>query len=283
MKYLYNGVELPALPEWDKTAYPYAFIVSQGSIHLCISPNEPYIRESTSVLTGNLVHTLKFREDTTVKRWYANEAGEWEAVTDDDFDTSSVVPAPTWSNFDLLKEDGPLYLAASEPVPVTARNPAAMLAGFQLGTAIRRMRGMKQPEQPPVQTIVGYRYGDSPVLPEIPKVEGFDHAYLSDATSLYGSECYMMVLSDKPVYWLQGSETALGWYGDGTVIYQGAYVPGLEEHESGFELIGPREIADNELVTVSPTSAPLLWTSHDILNADGSTYLASSEPVPVYE
>lgn len=24
--YLYNGIELPALPAWDKTAYSYAFI-----------------------------------------------------------------------------------------------------------------------------------------------------------------------------------------------------------------------------------------------------------------
>lgn len=32
-------------------------------------------------------------------------------------------------------------LVISEPVPVTARNPAAMLTGFQLGAAIRSMRG----------------------------------------------------------------------------------------------------------------------------------------------
>jgi hypothetical protein len=46
------------------------------------------------------------------------------------------------SNHDTANMDnGSTYLAASEPVPVTARNPAAMLVGFQLGTAIRRMRG----------------------------------------------------------------------------------------------------------------------------------------------
>lgn len=27
---LYNGVELPALPEWDKTAYPYAYLYRFG-------------------------------------------------------------------------------------------------------------------------------------------------------------------------------------------------------------------------------------------------------------
>jgi hypothetical protein len=26
-----------------------------------------------------------------------------------------------------------------------------------------------------------------------------------------------------------------------------------------------------------------LWTSHDILNEDGTVYLAASEPIPVYE
>ena len=28
--YVYNGTELPKLPEWDKSTYPYAVIVKQG-------------------------------------------------------------------------------------------------------------------------------------------------------------------------------------------------------------------------------------------------------------
>lgn len=64
-----------------------------------------------------------------------------------------------WSNHDILNRTaGTVKLAASYPInaetgeeirdyepvpvsPVMARNPAAMLAGFQLGAAIRRMRG----------------------------------------------------------------------------------------------------------------------------------------------
>lgn len=31
MNYLYNGVKLPALPEWDKETYPYAVIRTAGT------------------------------------------------------------------------------------------------------------------------------------------------------------------------------------------------------------------------------------------------------------
>ena len=48
----------------------------------------------------------------------------------------------TWSNHDIKDENGTLYLAASDPVPVTPVqiNPALLVQGFLTGQALRRNR-----------------------------------------------------------------------------------------------------------------------------------------------
>jgi hypothetical protein len=113
--YNYNGLVALKLPEWDATVYLYAYIVGQ---HLCVSPKRPYIKESKNFITGEPAYSLKFQEDVTVLRWWANDMGEWEKVKDDNYTTSASIPVPKWSNFDILKEDGTVYLAASDPIPV---------------------------------------------------------------------------------------------------------------------------------------------------------------------
>ena len=70
--YLYNGIRLPALPEWDRGVYPYAYIVGLHPTHFCASPNEPYVIETENFITGEKGHATKFRENTTVLRWYPN-------------------------------------------------------------------------------------------------------------------------------------------------------------------------------------------------------------------
>ena len=72
MNFLYNGVKLPALPEWDKEKYPYA------AMNLGANYGVLY-------LLDNALMAKQFQ----------------------------------WANFDILNEDGTLYLAASDPVPVT--------------------------------------------------------------------------------------------------------------------------------------------------------------------
>ena len=54
--------------------------------------------------------------------------------------------------------ENPIFMEVSEPVPVTARNPAAMLMGFQLGTAIRRMRGKAAPDITDAELVDGVLY-----------------------------------------------------------------------------------------------------------------------------
>ena len=147
-KYLYNGDELSALPDYDDSIYK----------HLCIRKATDY--------TGGYIYTLyaftdveyflydgnnwmiELSENNHLAWRYNKSAEAWGEPFTDSSPDPELIPRfgvatklLSWANFDVLNEDGTIYLAASEPVPVTARNPAAMLAGFQLGAAIRRMRG----------------------------------------------------------------------------------------------------------------------------------------------
>ena len=114
--YLYNGVELPALPGWDKETYPYAAVIkfTNGTI-----PLEIRFLVSTSPMVntaGNMVKTEK-----PCVRWSYGEA-EWTDKTEhpDTGDGTVIVTmsGAIWANHDILKNDGTVYLAASEPVPV---------------------------------------------------------------------------------------------------------------------------------------------------------------------
>lgn len=121
MDYLYNGVRLPELPEWDREKYPYALIGA-------------YPNEDGYGISGNLYLTSK------VEFGY-NKYNVWSIATEYifPFDANSDYPTEwqpgreysgspgvnviDWANFDLLDEDGSVYLAASEPVPVDPDEP----------------------------------------------------------------------------------------------------------------------------------------------------------------
>lgn len=136
MNYLYNGVELPALPEWDKTAYPYAFITRVlGKPILQVSVERPYWDNSD----------MRFLYDSD-GGWAECKNGLWEDFifmnpafyTSDEF-------RPLWSNFDVLNEDGSVYMAASEPIPVGAStftpDPISLTLGWLVG---RRIAGQRK-------------------------------------------------------------------------------------------------------------------------------------------
>lgn len=119
--YLYNGIRLPALPEWDRGVYPYAVIWSQlNGYHLTCLPADAYYEEHSSVegllyFKADTVCHCKTNEDLT-------EWGEWEEVADDtayaiiDYPNEHMF-ACVWTNFNA-EYDGTTYMTASEPIPV---------------------------------------------------------------------------------------------------------------------------------------------------------------------
>lgn len=139
MNYLYNGVELPALPEWDKEKYPYAVIVDHTTQYsLVITSTAVVVSASGYSLrhpSGNL--TSFYIGNTKLIRPGERNWGEFN------FSSTSLYSGKAfWANFDILDEDGSLYLAASEPIPVSTYTPkpAAMTLGMLVGQAVRRMR-----------------------------------------------------------------------------------------------------------------------------------------------
>lgn len=115
--YLYNGVRLPKLPEWDKTAYPYAIIT--------VSSTDVY-RLSLSTQVFDYSGLAKVTTAAPTKA-YKLVDGQWEWISDKESGTYTLsLISPVWSNHDVLYSDyfendglaGKVMIAASDPVPV---------------------------------------------------------------------------------------------------------------------------------------------------------------------
>ena len=125
--YLYNGVRLPALPEWDREKYPYAFI--------CIKP--------TQVMFDPKPHLYCMETTRMVDDWeilnginglcylYNEEEGnEWISKGTVTSQNTGINSKIIWSNHDIYYDPdgyydignehlaGTVFLAASEPAPV---------------------------------------------------------------------------------------------------------------------------------------------------------------------
>lgn len=129
--FLYNGVRLPKLPEWDKTAYPYAYITETKNhsleslngfnvwfcdkpVHAKLELNGDYHFHSNGVAISYL------------KAKYSD--GEWGSLKKANSSLYQM-SYPVWANTDMytLKENADtgetemtntVALAASDPIPV---------------------------------------------------------------------------------------------------------------------------------------------------------------------
>ena len=110
--YSYNGVVLPPLPEWDKETYPYAFINASIGKVLKVSKEPALYGPYKPVGGASLIY------------WGANKTsvlsnGVWGSFGEESDSSNSASTSKIWSNHDIINtEDGSVYLAASEPVPV---------------------------------------------------------------------------------------------------------------------------------------------------------------------
>ena len=126
--YLYNGVRLPKLPEWDKETYPYAVIgymvnlkvayLFCGEVEFKISvgtlgsPDTVFLHPTatTTILIYSYEHGQSgWTEIPPLKSEYAEYEVVWSATPNNYF---------AWANHDVLNEDNTVYLIASEPIPV---------------------------------------------------------------------------------------------------------------------------------------------------------------------
>ena len=141
--YLYNGVEFLKLPEYDKAKYPYVYLsvydASGGTdmykgetiaeLRLSSMPFTAYPSEDKAKFIGTFDQALYFGiNGEQIAADNANIGfvdGEWvlsfkqDNMTTTDTGAKITLSELTWCNQDLLNEDGSVYLAASEPVPIT--------------------------------------------------------------------------------------------------------------------------------------------------------------------
>lgn len=116
--YSYNGTVLPKLPEWDKTAYPYAFISNYifDSVIFHALAQEPYnngIAPNEGTICNPYDESIPF-----VQSFLSEDGNSWDELTTGSLGPSGQISEPFWSNFDVKYENGSVQLSASEPVPV---------------------------------------------------------------------------------------------------------------------------------------------------------------------
>ena len=141
--YLYNGVELPDIePRWElvggKNERPYATIyraenaIGEIVTTLCFS-SLPFVYDGLEMSTGYGYY------DTDAL--LSSGGPWWGGGLGDRFGTRKINPDDyIWSSYDILNEDGTVYLATSSPIPVNPAptlDPTALLMCWQVGNRIR--------------------------------------------------------------------------------------------------------------------------------------------------
>lgn len=118
--YLYNGVRLLKLPEWDKVAYPYAVIdqsTLSGIYRLHLFEHLPFAIKTDSgrYKYGAMDGSTYVYMGTCASSWtdgWLTDGAYYEDV--DGISTKNIL----WTSFNLLYADGSVCLAASDPIPV---------------------------------------------------------------------------------------------------------------------------------------------------------------------
>jgi hypothetical protein len=118
--YLYgpDKFRLPPLPAWDKKEYPYA-VLSRSTNSVLGKFAEIFASDIKLYFDGyHLVHSEN--GNGVVAVIYYEKMTEWEALTNVIVHKDGIadVDKLIWTNYDLLKEDGTIYMAASDPIPV---------------------------------------------------------------------------------------------------------------------------------------------------------------------
>lgn len=123
--FLYNGVELPPLPEWDKAKYPYAAIANltdrvSGLYFLELSSKAAY-RDYGDVGTDDAY--LPQDSDRATYAYVIGEDNAWEFVhaADAPLFGRYRVDSPVWASYDILNPDGSVFLAASNPINLESK------------------------------------------------------------------------------------------------------------------------------------------------------------------
>lgn len=159
-KYLYNGLELPALPEWDKAAYPYAYIYYVGetpafcTLVLVPADAEIIYDEGTSAILFSTSYYQSYYARSVDDQWGDDGITETSGSI---YLFKPMVDFPMgytvvqWTNFDVYTKDGSLLFPGSEPVLIEERfDINSWLTGLAFGLAGKPLTLASAQEKPAV-------------------------------------------------------------------------------------------------------------------------------------
>ena len=287
---LYNGVSLPVLPEWDKGAYPYAYIAQNIGVTayiLTVAAERPVYGPDPLDGSVNSVYHYGRSASSLVHEgaWLLmEEAEELVHVRED-------VGKVIWTNTDILRPDGSIYLAAE----------SNFMGSFQVGLALG-LCGTPlpfadcggSPEKPdlPSRVPVAYLYNGVrlPPLPEWDRteypyavIEGYQDSYTTVSSGSYSQ--YLLVSKEPLVVhkssststylYLYGLKGAKNWLCRSTTDFA-SWEEGKEySYDSRNCWYGNENQYDPHR---------LMWANYDVMNTDhNSIFCGKSEPIPVYE
>lgn len=266
--FLYNGVKLPALPEWDKTVYPYAFIYivtldgTTGVYTLVVSSSSVMGYDGNGIICPSA--TVGQRYTVSEDRWAA------AAASDDFYIKRDNLIYTVWANFDVLNSDGSVYVAASEPVPVADKFPLqGWLNWHVIGLCSRPLPLSKK-------NLVGHLYNGVAlsVLPEYDKT-AYPYAIIIKTTVSGLENPYALYICSTPFYIhpdgvvITLSSSANSVYV--TIPYASLWVSGTSTFDPAYQYASVGNRAD------------LLWSNDNIKSiTDGSVLFETYEPDPIY-
>lgn len=143
--YQYGGVELPALPEWDREACPYAVISLNFRDSAMEAWNWAYLYLSNVPFAAeadiNYLVSATVEGTAEVYKW-TSATGVWtyDGTVDVNLERAMGLNAGVcgwiWTNTDILDADGALYRAASDPVPVYEAGKSWEMPVVEISTMI---------------------------------------------------------------------------------------------------------------------------------------------------
>lgn len=146
-KLLFNGRALSATLDWDKETHPFAWIGQNAAastktwgLYMYVSAEQP------TVVYNENVGGETMSAATVLMVPYNEETEAWEFVSGDtwlgpQYNTASYLPV--WANFDVMRADGTLFLAASEPIEANPLDRPEFKWGIAVGMSIKGRSGSK--------------------------------------------------------------------------------------------------------------------------------------------
>lgn len=266
---LYNGVELPALPGWDRTQYPYAFISGNPED---TAPTRYLFVIAEPVRYGSFYGNMAIMPTVVncqTMRYIINSTNDaWELYGTNPYGAPELITYHAlWTSHDITNtNDNTVYLAASEPVdPNAPSEPTYDRTAFLSGLAM----GLCGKGNPTFEGSGKYLYNGMkfPKLPERDK-STYPYAVISYGNWLpqYANNANLYFLKE-----IRYSESGGGLYVNN----------GLKTASTAYS----DDFAWGELQESDSGSAVafrwLHWANTDILGSNGTVYLAASAPVPV--